>query len=113
MSYGATLAWLLFVITLVMTLVSVPDLGAGSTTRGSASMSALHRAGARRGRLVRGPAPTAPDGRDAAARFAVTFVLVVLLAAFLSPLLRAVMTSLKIVRPADPGTLADLARRHP
>ena len=85
MSYGATLAWLLFGITLADHARPVlARRGAGSTTRASASDGrALSLAP-----ISDRPRPSgATAGR--AARSSLTFIAVVVVAAFLSPLLRS------------------------
>ena len=91
MSYGATLAWLLFVITLAITLVLFGTRGAGSTTRASAEgdgrrASRPARPAPRPGVLVRRRRRMRPRAASRRRSFVLTFVAVVLVAAFLSPL---------------------------
>ena len=113
MSYGATLAWLLFVDHAGRSRSSsLPARAAGSTTPGSGRRGDLgHAAGAgalpaiARGRSLRGRA------KRPAQSFLLTFVAVALLAAFLSPLLQSASLSLKIARPGHAARCAALSGR--
>ena len=103
MSYGATLAWLLFGVTLVITLLAVPVVAALGLLRGGALTWSVEtarpprRAGAGQpGFSARARRRLRPRAAKSAGRsFIVTFVAVVLLAAFLSPLIRSVSLSIK------------------
>ena len=69
MSYGATLAWLLFAITLLVTLRPVPAVaGAGSTTRASADRWPRTARSADPTRAIRGGSAGARTARRAGRR---------------------------------------------
>ena len=122
MSYGATLAWLLFAITLVITLVLFGTARQVGLLRRRGSVTASSFAGQPRcsdgGRAVcRGRQPAAARARRLVAQsFLITLIAVLAVAAFLSPMLRSVAYSIKSIDqitqahsplyPADPVTFA-------
>ena len=100
MSYGATLAWLLFAITLVITAPPVRHGPALGLLRRGGAVTATSFAGSRDLRPPldgRGRQPPAAGTRRLHPLVPVTLIAVLAVAAFLSPMLRTVSYSLKSI----------------